>query len=70
MDLISVRAYWRRWVGAELKALLPGAIAGIMIGALMFRFLSDGFIKLIIGLVALCFAVHYLLVTRRQSTAR
>lgn len=66
MDLMSLRVYWKRWVTAEFLILIPGAIAGVIVGALIFRFLSDSVVKLLVGLVALAFTAHHLLVTRRQ----
>ncbi len=67
MDLMSLRAYWRGWIRSELIILVPGALVGILVGALMFRFLSDHLVKLIVGVVALTFTLHHVLVAGRRA---
>lgn len=64
-DLVGIRA-WRgqaRW--ADLKLLLPGALAGIAAGTLAFGLLSEALIKATVGAIAVAFAVDRLL--RRKT---
>jgi uncharacterized membrane protein YfcA len=58
MDIFGVYA-WRGQASAEhLRILVPGAIAGIALGALAFGTLPVNAIRLIIGLIAVIFAVN------------
>ena len=58
MDLFGVHAYRRRWSVNHLKALLPGALAGIVIGAFAFGTLSANAVRLIVGIIAVAFALN------------
>ena len=58
MDLFSVHAYRGRWSREHLRALLPGALVGIGIGALAFRALPVNAIRLLIGLIAVTFTLN------------
>ena len=68
MDLLSLWAYRGKWVWPELEVLLPASIIGIVFGTLLFGYMSAAVIKLIIGVVALLFTVHYW-ATQRASSA-
>jgi len=58
MDLLTLWAYRGRWDWPELHVLLPGALLGIGLGTLLFGYLSPDVTKLIVGLIALSFALH------------
>lgn len=57
MDLFGLYAYRGIWDRRNLVLMLPGALAGITLGALTFRYLSDDGVRLIVGTVALGFVV-------------
>jgi uncharacterized membrane protein YfcA len=57
MDLFGARAYQGRWDRSNLRSLLPGAFAGIALGTLCFDLLSDQAIRVIVGVIAIGFAV-------------
>jgi uncharacterized protein len=57
MDLFSVRAYQGRWDRTNLRALLPGAFVGIALGTLCFDLFSDQAIRIIVGAIAIGFAI-------------
>ncbi|MEM6513438.1 MAG: sulfite exporter TauE/SafE family protein [Pseudomonadota bacterium] len=59
MDLITTRVFWKRWSSAELQVVLPAAVLGVVIGTLVFSYLSDALIKLIVGVVAVAFTVYH-----------
>lgn len=42
-----------------MKVMLPGAIVGIFIGSLMFEFISDTALKMMIGVLALAFTLNH-----------
>ena len=58
MDIFGVHAYRGRWSRAHLRALLPGALVGIGIGALAFGALPVNAIRLLIGLIAVMFTLN------------
>ncbi|MFC3531440.1 sulfite exporter TauE/SafE family protein [Vogesella facilis] len=70
MDLSSVKLYWRRWDGRELKLMLSGALLGIGLGALAFGLLPAWSVKLAIGLLALLFAAQRLWLRFFPATPR
>ena len=59
LDLIGLWAYWGKWDAPNLRILIPASITGIFIGALLFRYMSPGFIKLLLGVIAVCFTLEY-----------
>ena len=67
MDLLSLRAYRGKWVWPELKILLPASLFGIVLGTLLFGYMSANVVKLIVGVVAILFTGHYFLVLRLKS---
>src|SRR3974390_2520272 len=48
-DAISVYVDRREWSGWNLKVLLPGAVAGIVLGWLFAAYVPDNAIRLLIG---------------------
>ena len=58
MDLFGAHAYWRRWSAPHLRVLLPGCLAGIALGGVAFGLLPVDLIRLIVGLVAVLFALN------------
>ena len=75
-DVIAVIAYRRQFDAAVLKAMLPAAILGIVVGWLAAAWVSDDAVRLIVGAVSVLFALNYWLRTRhalepsRPSKAR
>ena len=66
MDAFAVRQWWGRWDLANLRVIVPGAIAGIVLGTFTFRYLSEDAIRVLIGVIAVGFvANHFLGVLRR-----
>ena len=58
MDLFGVHAYRGTWSRAHLRALLPGALVGIAAGAIAFGTLPVNAIRLVIGGIAVTFALN------------
>lgn len=67
MDVTGVRVWLHRWDQQLMIKLVPSAVLGIVIGALTFQFVSDVFLKLLIGLLALIFSLNYFLKGRFRS---
>jgi uncharacterized membrane protein YfcA len=58
MDLFGVHAYRGRWSWPHLAILLPGAVAGIALGGLAFGLLPVNVIRLLLGVIAIVFALN------------
>ncbi|MEP3600841.1 MAG: sulfite exporter TauE/SafE family protein [Stappiaceae bacterium] len=67
MDIIIVWQYRHRWNRAVVRTMLPGALFGLCLGALMFRAMDADLIRLFIGVLALFFVVQYVLQNRRAA---
>ena len=59
MDLMNIWHYRHSWDKSNIKILLPAALVGVLIGTFTFRYLSDGYIRIIIGLIAVTFTFHF-----------
>ena len=67
MDLLGLAAYRGKWAVEDVRVLIPSALVGIAIGTLLYGVLSADHVKLIVGVVALLFCLHYFLVDRHKS---
>ena len=67
MDIFTVWSYRRDWDARSLKILIPGAIAGIIIGGLTFSMMNADMIRIIVGVVSLYFVGNYWFVQRGKS---
>jgi uncharacterized membrane protein YfcA len=59
MDIFGLRAYRTNWDRRNIAVMVPGALLGIAVGTLTFRYLDDGLIRLLIGALAIGFTLHY-----------
>ena len=59
MDLLSLWAYRNKWIWTELRVLLPASLIGIAVGTALFEYMSPAIIRLVIGVVAITFTLHY-----------
>ena len=59
MDLFGLWAYRYQWDPVNLRILIPGAISGIIIGTMLFSYLTPEIIKLILGGIAILFTLDY-----------
>jgi len=66
MDLVGLRVYRGRWLWPELRILVPASMLGIAAGALLFGFMSAAAVRIIVGVVAIVFTLHYVYSTRRK----
>ena len=70
MDLFSVYAYRSTWSREHLAILLPGALVGIALGALAFGLLPVNAIRLLLGIIAITFALNQWLRLTERIAAR
>jgi uncharacterized membrane protein YfcA len=54
-DVVSVWVYRRVWDPWNLKVMIPGCVAGVGMAWLLAAYVSDGVIRLVVGLIALGF---------------
>lgn len=59
MDLMGIKKYWKQWDKQQILLLVPAAIVGIFIGYLSFNYLESSYVRLMVGVVAIGFALHY-----------
>lgn len=59
MDLVALWKFRGKWVWPELRVLLPASLLGILVGTLLFGYMSPFVVKLIVGTVAVTFTLHY-----------
>ncbi len=57
-DILSCWIYRRDWDAWNLKVMLPGAVVGTAAAGLLAAYVSDPVIRLIVGLIALGFAIN------------
>lgn len=69
MDGFSLWAYRRDLSFANLRALLPGAVAGIAIGWLTAEYTSENAVRLIVGVIAVVFTLYMVLFRRNADGA-
>ena len=49
----------------ELRTLLPASLIGILVGTLLFEYMSASVVRLIVGTVAIAFTLHFWISTTR-----
>jgi uncharacterized membrane protein YfcA len=69
MDLVGLWAYRGKWLWPELRFLVPASIIGIIVGTLLFGYMSVAALRLIVGLVAIVFTLHYFVTKFREPAA-
>jgi uncharacterized membrane protein YfcA len=69
MDLVALWKFRGKWVWPELRILLPASLLGILVGTLLFGYMSAAVVRLIVGVVAITFTVHYWINKRRANSS-
>lgn len=65
MDIVALWKFRGKWILPELRILLPASLLGIVVGTLLFEYMSAAIVRLIVGTVAIAFTVHYWVNKRR-----
>jgi uncharacterized protein len=55
MDVAGLRSYWGGWAAPQARALMIGAVPGVIAGMLLFRSVSPDALRLLLGGLALGF---------------
>lgn len=61
MDLLIVHRYRSRWSRPIVWSLLPAALVGLGLGAILFEYMNAEIIRAVIGALALLFVLQFLL---------
>jgi uncharacterized membrane protein YfcA len=67
MDLVALWKFRGKWVWPELRILLPASLVGILVGTLLFEYMSAAVVKLIVGSVAITFTMHFWISKRKKN---
>lgn len=67
MDLVALWKFRGKWVWPELRVLLPASLIGILVGTLLFEYMSAAVVRLIVGAVAIAFTLHFWINKQRAS---
>ena len=67
LDLLGLWTYRREMDARLLRRLIPGALLGILVGALVFRTLDVRWVKGLLGVECLVFALHRIASRRRAG---
>ncbi len=69
MDIMGLFAYRTKASWPNLLRMAPGAVAGIVIGTLTFDVMSEDFIRILIGGIAIAFTISNLIKRSRNTAA-
>ncbi len=64
MDWFTIWHYRKTWDKRNIAILLPAAVAGILLGSLFFRYLSEAHIRILVGVIAILFVLNYFIKRR------
>ncbi|MGB1139973.1 MAG: sulfite exporter TauE/SafE family protein [Halioglobus sp.] len=67
MDLLVVKTYWGTFDRRALAILLPGAVVGVILGYVTVDAMSDDYLRIMIGALALVFGLQFLLQSRQDE---
>lgn len=70
MDIFGVWAYRRHWDRQLIWTMLPAAAVGIAIGAILAGVVEEAHFRLIIGVIAVAFALDHWLAGRARAEAQ
>jgi len=56
-DVVSLYPYWKKWDNANVLALVPGALVGVVLGTLMLGVMSGEVLARTIGALAIAFSI-------------
>lgn len=68
MDWVSVWAYRKHWDKKILILLLPSALVGIAAGALLAGFVTDQFVRICVGVIAVSFTLYAVLKPKGRAS--
>jgi uncharacterized membrane protein YfcA len=67
MDIVALWKFRGKWLWPELRVLLPASLLGILVGTLLFEYMSASVVRLIVGVVAVSFTMHFWISRHRSG---
>jgi len=55
IDLVTLKPYWRKWHWPSARVVILGGLAGVALGAALYRLTNADVIRVLIGTIALLF---------------
>ena len=68
-DVFALAAFWKKWDNAYIRALLPAAVIGVVIGSVLLILLPDLTLRRIMGLFTGVFVIYRLVQPRMARLA-
>jgi uncharacterized membrane protein YfcA len=68
MDIVALWKFRGKWLWPELRILLPASLLGILVGTLLFEYMSASVVRLIVGVVAISFTLHFWINKQRANS--
>jgi len=65
-DIVAIVAYWKIYDATTLRIMLPGALAGVAVGWATAAFVHEVYIRLIVGLISIAFAIQYFVLPKNR----
>ncbi len=59
-DVMSVKSFWKQWDTQLLKALIPGAVIGIIAATLLMDKINPDYLRVVIAVICIVFAIKNL----------
>ena len=69
IDIINLWGYRKDWHRTNVAIMVPGAVIGIGIGALTYKYVDENAVRIILGVIVLIFAFSYFTQDTPMSTA-
>ena len=70
IDLFNLWGYRKDWNRDDVALMLPGAVIGITVGAMTYRYVDDNSVRLLLGVVTIIFALSFLIQNSPDSASR
>jgi uncharacterized membrane protein YfcA len=70
IDISNLWGYRKHWNRGDVALMLPGAVIGISVGAMTYRYVDDNAIRLLLGVITIIFAISLILQDSPDSEGR
>jgi uncharacterized membrane protein YfcA len=70
IDISNLWGYRKDWNRGDVALMLPGAVIGISVGAMTYRYVDDNAIRLLLGVITIIFAISLILQDSPDSEGR
>lgn len=70
MDCINIWGYRRDWHRSSVMIMLPGAVVGVAVGALTYKYVDENAVRILLGVIILMFTAGALASNAGKSEGR